>query len=373
MAEQFENVPEPSQKYLNQRQALDYEEHRSDLIEWLQNEGKNPRKYEGYSEEGAENYARRIDQFYRWVWQEYDGYTTAITHEQADEFVDQLAADEVTTHRGEPYCDASKRKWVNAIETLFRWRDQTRGGEEWEPEIEFSDGSHSQPDAFTRDERAALREAVLEYESIPQYDYLSPEERDRWRGYLAQKLGKPKDEVVPDDWNRVNRSWKIPSLIHVSLDAGLRPCEVEEVKTSWLRLQKGELHIPKEESSKNRDEWEVTLNTKTVKIVERWLEQRENKTKYDDTELLWLNRKGNPYNSATLNPLLRDLMEETGIDQTNRKLTWYSIRHSLGTHMTEEGNLAQTKAQLRHKSLDSTLQYTDPSNETVRDTLDNIG
>lgn len=99
----------------------------------------------------------------------------------------------------------------------------------------------------------------------------------------------------------------------------------------------------------------MTLLPKTVKILERWLEQRENKTKYDGRDELWLNRQGNPYNSGSLNTLLGNLCEEAEIDQKNRRMVWYSFRHSLGTHMTDEGNLAQANEQMRHKSLQSTL------------------
>lgn len=371
--EQLENVSEPARKQLNSRQALDYDDHRGDLIEWLKTEGKNPEKYEGYAEQGAENYAHRIDQFYRWVWQTCDGYTTKITHEQADAFVDELAKGAFTTQQDEEYSTTGKRKFVNAVEALFRWRAHTRDDVAWESPTEFKDKTHTPPDEFTKEERRELRDAVLDYDTIPAYNDLSPEERDRWKAYLAQKLEKPKSEVVPADWKEVNLSWKIPSLIYVTLDAGLRPIEVQRANASWLRLQKEELHIPKEESTKNRDHWKVTLGTKTVKTLKRWLEQRQNKTKYDDTDALWLNREGNRYNSASLNRLLDNLLEETDIDRTNRDLVWYSFRHSLGTHMADEGNLPQAKAQMRHKSLKSTLKYADPPKETVQDTLNRIG
>lgn len=371
--EKLTNVSEPARKHLNPRQALDYGEYLGELLEWLKTVGKDPGEYEGYSDDAADNYLSRLDQVHRWVWSEFGGYTTQITHEHADEFVDRLAADAITTRHDEPYSDSSKRKFTNAIDALFRWRSHERGGDEWESPNEFTDQNASPPDEFTRDERRKLREAVLEFDTIPRYNDLSPEERDRWKAHLAQKLEKPKGDVVPADWERVNQSWKIPSLIHVTLDAGLRPCEVERSNRSWFRLEKEELHIPKDESSKNRENWEVTLQSKTVKILRRWFDQRENHTKYDGREAVWLNREGNPYNSANLNRLLDRLLEAAGIDQTYRDLKWYSFRHSLGTHMTDEGNMYQTMEQLRHKSPASTRRYYTPTHEERQDTLNNIG
>lgn len=370
---ELENVSKPSFKQLNPRQALTYDQHVGDLREWLRTQGKNPTESKGYSSDATTNYLHRLDQFYRWVWSDRGGYTTRVTHEMADEYVKSLSNDDITTDTGDAYSESSKRKMKNALEALFRWHAETRDGDPWDSPVTFRDGHHQPADEFTKGERRRLRETALEYDTIPAYNDLSPEERDRWKSYLAQRLGKPKEEVVPDDWDRVNRSWKIPALITVTLDAGLRPCEIEEASTSWLRLEKGELHIPKEDSAKNRGNWKVTLLPETCNMLERWLDQRENHIKYDGRDELWLNRQGNPYNSGSLNTILDNLCEAAGIDTTNRRIVWYSFRHSLGTHMVDDGNLAQAKEQLRHKSLSSTLKYKRPSHDERRDTLNQIG
>lgn len=372
-SEDLEHVPEKTRSLLNPRQALDYDDHRERLIEWLHSEGKDPDQSEGLAEGTARNYASRLDKFYRWVWEEFDGYTTRITPAHADEYVDRLANDELRKGDGTPYSPAHKRKETDALEKLFEWRARKLDGECWEPPVTFSETSSNPPDVFSKAEREKLREAALEIDSIPAYNGLSPEERDRWKAHLAQKLGKPKSEVTPDDWERVNTSWKIPSLVWVALDAGLRPVEIERSRVGWLRLEKGVIHVPKREASKNRDHWEVALSERTVKALERWLDERENYTKYDGRDDIWLNRQGNPYQSRTLNYLLGKLCDAAGIGQENRDLTWYSIRHSTGTYLATEGDLSQAKAQLRHKSVDSTMQYAHPPVEERRNTLDELG
>jgi hypothetical protein len=75
----------------------------------------------------------------------------------------------------------------------------------------------------------------LELQQIPGYNDLSPEGRDRWKGYISMSLGKPKNEVKPADWEKVD-NWKIPSLVKTSIDTGFRPIEVERSKMSWLDL-----------------------------------------------------------------------------------------------------------------------------------------
>nr|WP_233204264.1 hypothetical protein [Halegenticoccus soli] len=116
---------------------------------------------------------------------------------------------------------------------LFKWREHQHGLDEWKPQISFAtrDKTTAPRDYLTREERTAIREAALEYGTVPAYANLSPSERDRWKAYLAQRFEKPKSKVSPEDWEKAN-GWKIPSLVWVSLDADLRPIEVERAVTS---------------------------------------------------------------------------------------------------------------------------------------------
>lgn len=365
-------VPTPSKPYLNRRQRVDYAEFRTSFIEWLETVGRNPDRQRGLAELTVENYAARVDQFCRWVWERFDGYTTAIRPAHADAYLEALVTDELCKGSGEPYAGSTKRKHKDAVSKLFEWRARKRGGSNWETDVTFDEQRTRHADELTIDERRALREGALEYDSLPAYSDQTPEARNRWNAYIAQKLGKPKAKVGPADWARL-ASWKVPSLIWTALDAGLRPVEVERSNLAWLRLEKGALFIPKEEAAKNRDHWEVPLRSRTVTALEHWLEQREQYPKYASSDSIWLNQLGNPYTSGPLNNLLGHLLDETGIDQTNRQITWYSLRHSVGTHMAEKGDLDQAKEQLRHKSIESTLQYTHPSLDVRRDTLDEMG
>jgi site-specific recombinase XerD len=371
--DRLEHVTEPAQEFLNPRQAVDYDSHREGLLHWLKTVGKDPNREKGLAEKTAENYASRLDKFYRRVWERGDGYTTKITHDDAEEYVGQLIRDEITKPNGEPFSTSTKRKDVDALKKLFQWRAATFDEEPWETDVSFNQTTYNHADELSTEERNRLREIVLEYDSIPAYGDVTPEERDRWKAYLAQKLGKPKSEVSPDDWERVNQSWKIPSLVWATLDAGLRSIEVGRARTSWIRVEKATLYIPREESSKNRENWEVAIQDRTANALSRWLEQRTNDPRYDGRDEIWLNRQGNPYNSANLNYLLGNLCEAAGIDQENRKITWYSIRHSVGTYMTSKGNLAEAQEQLRHKSLETTLRYAHPPVEDRRKTLDKMG
>jgi len=166
-------------------------------------------------------------------------------------------------------------------------------------------------DYLTREERTAIRDASLEYGSVPSRDSVHGDERDQWVAYLAQRFEKPKTEVTEADWERANK-WKTPSLVAASLDGGLRPIEVERARTSWVDVDNGVLRIPKEESSKNTEHWIVSLQTQTVEMLDRWLTQRATIEKYDDTDALWLTRRSNPYQTSSLRNLLHRLCEIAG-------------------------------------------------------------
>lgn len=359
-------VTGPSANRLNERQLIDYRAERRDCIEWLLALGKNPDEAEGYARGTVDPRSHRMDIFYRWVWKREGGYTAEITPAHGDAWMQALAREDAST--------AHKSNCQKAAQMLLKWRHYRRGEDEWEPDIRFTGGSTTtQPrDYLTREERTKIREAALEYGSVPAYSDLSPEQRDRWKAYLAQRFEKPKDEVVPTDWKRAN-GWKIPSLTWTSLDSGLRPVEVCRAVTGWVDIDNSLLRIPKEHSAKNRGNWTVSLQDRTAEMLGRWLEQRQTHPMYDDTDALWLTREGNCYGSSALIHVLERLCNLAGIDTENRKMSWYSLRHSTGTYMTREEDLAATQAQLRHRSPQTTMKYDQTPPEERRDALDRMG
>lgn len=108
------SVPNPTKERLTSRQLEDYTEHRVRLIEWMVNLGKSPEKAEGYAEDTVNGHAYRLDQFYRWVWDEEDRYTTQLTHQHADDWMRELAYGDTSQEN-----KSSHRK---AVKMLFRWR-----------------------------------------------------------------------------------------------------------------------------------------------------------------------------------------------------------------------------------------------------------
>lgn len=359
-------VTEPAKKMLNSREQTLYKDHRRDMAEWLDARGKRPADYEGYSSRTVKQTLARLDMFYRWVWNEITGiFTTDITHAHADAFVDWLRRDDDRSN-------ADKKKHVMCLKRLFKWRHHEHDVDLWDTDASFPTRQSNPRDYLDEDERRKIRSAALDYAGVPDFESIETEELDHWKAVLAQRLGKPKHEISPDDWGRAN-SWKIPSLVWVSLDAGLRPAEVEKASVKWFRPKKAVLNIPAKDSVKNRDNWEVTLRRDTADILQKWIDERDQTEDYDDTDLIWLTGQGNPYQTSALSHVINNLAESAGIDTEHRSLSWYSIRHSVGTALASKKGLPEAKRQLRHKSRETTLKYVHPDNEDIRDGLDQMG
>lgn len=357
-------LPAESTTHLNRRESYDYREYRKQLHWWLLHFGKDPERGEGYAEATVRVRAYLIDQFYRWVWEQEGTYTTWVSHEHANDWVDVLVASE----KG----NANKNSSLKAVRTLFKYQHHIHGTDKWSPPFRFYEKGNQPRDYLTKKERRIIRDASLAYGSVPAYHSLSPDARDRWKQYLSQRFEKPKAEVELADWERAN-SWKVPSLVWVSMDAGLRPIEVERSVIRWVDLDNGVLRIPKEQSTKNTENWTVALRPRTTQYLRKWLQERSTYDLYEGSDSIWFTRKGNPYQSASLRYLLHRLCDISGIEYEDHQMSWYTIRHSVGTYMTREEDLAATAAQMRHKSILSTMQYDQAPVEDRRKALERMG
>lgn len=359
-------VSEKAAEFLNPKQEITYREHQRELAEWMLNLGKNPSKADGYSYSTAKTRMNRLDMFYRSVWCEEDRYVQHMTTDHADAWMRELAKKD--------FKESTKNHYQKSVKTLFKWqRDARNRNVEWEPEIEYSDPSTNyQPrDYLTKRDRRKLRQAAMDYGTIPHYNIVTPDERKQWKTYLAQRLQKPKDEISKEDWHRAN-SFKYTSMIHTALDAGLRPIEINRANVSWLDIDNGVLRIPREESSKNRENWIVALKEETVSMLKRWLDERDAREKYDRRDALWLTKRSNRYDKDSFRDVFRRIAQEANLDLENRDLTPYSIRHSTATYVASEEGLAVAAEQCRHKSKRTTEKYEHSSIERQQDAVNNI-
>lgn len=361
----FPLVPEDAAELLSDKQLFDYRNKREKFARWLLVFGKRPESITGYSVHTAKRSMYRVGYFERWAWEQEGEYVAFPTRQNADAYLKDLAYSD--------YSASHKAGCQQALKRYFRWRAHEFDHEEWTPEHTFSTDNTNQPrDYLSIEERQKIRQAALEYGDLPYYQNYTSEERERMKPYIAERVDKPTDLLSRDDWNGLT-SWKFTSLVWTSLDTGLRPVEVNRASTNWVDTDNAVLRIPADESSKNRDNWVVSVREETAEALDKWMQERRHKPLYDDTDALWLTQKGNRYKSQSLRRLIQRLCDRVGIEYGNRKMSWYSIRHSVGTYMTREEDLAAAQAQLRHKSPETTMKYDAAPVSDRRDALDRMG
>ncbi|QLC34337.1 site-specific integrase [Halarchaeum sp. CBA1220] len=348
--------------------------YRGQYAEWLLEEGieEDDGSRVGHSVSGATNLLYRLDQIQRYCHDQFGHNPTAIGPRDAEQFSDALLDDEWLTQTGKERSDDDKRKLLDALEKYFEFLAETEDRETWKARYKPQQTSYESYDDFKLAERFRLREAALEYGSLPAYSKVSAEQRTRIKRYLSQKLGKPMSDITPDDWERNSSGLCEASLIWTALDLGLTPKEVGAATFEWINLSAGTVNIPSDEESKDREDEDLALLPDTVQLLREWRAEREHLDKYDDSNRVWLNRVGNPYSSGPLNRLIRQLCDEAGIETEHRKIAWYSIRHSLGQYLRSVGDLYEANDQLRHGSLETTKVYSDTVVEDRRESLQAI-
>ncbi len=363
---QMKLVPVRARKKLTEKQRFDYEQRREKFIRWLSTFGKNPDAVEGYADSTVKRTAYRACAFEQWVWEERGEYVPRPTRDDLDDYVEHIAYRDVS--------QAHKGRIVSTLKRYWRWREYEYDDQEWEPEHAFPTSNRpTQPrDYLTQEERQEIRQVALEYGTLPWYQQWGRERRESMRPYVADRLDKEPDELTRDDWNGLE-SWKFTSLVWTSLDGGLRPVEVQRATPEWVDVENAVLRIPADESAKNRDNWTVSIREDTAAALGEWLKERAHRLRYEGRDALWLTQKENTYSSRTLGRLIRRLCDKAGIDHENRRMTWYSIRHSVGTYMAREEGLAAAQAQLRHKSIKTTMRYDNAPPDDRRDALDRMG
>lgn len=346
------------------------------FCEWMQERGKDPKAGEGLSDSVTANYIWRLDLIHRALWQELDHDSVLITPAQASAFVGLLKNDEFRTQSGEPYGGNSKRKFVNSLQKYAEWKAREFDADEWaewEPRETFGQSSYDSSDIFDLEEFGRLSEAAKRLNELPEYEEASPEKRDEINAQLAQRLHKPKSRVTPEDWEHEANGAKIPSLVMTAQDLALPPIEIQRATVKWVNLERGVLDIPDEKASKQRESNELSLSPPAQEQLAMWLDEREQYEKYDDTDALWLNDRGNRYTSKTLNDLLERLCDEAGIERDGRKITWYSIRRTAGTYLKEYDSLEMAGDVLRHKPLDTTREhYSEKVREVQRTSVSGV-
>lgn len=340
-----------------------YEEWRLEFSRWAFDRGKDPYFYDGYAKGSMYNILNRVEKFAAWVFQQDDfGFTVDFTEAHLDAYWHYVL------RPNDNQLDSNRREMNNIALVL-----KHQGGEYEIPKSEkvYSKINKTRATGFedflTTRELDAIKTASLRYYSAPAYDTLTEEERDEWAAEIAQRIGKRKMDLTWDE----TTSYKIPSLVYVSRDVGFRPDEVTDSKMSWVRLDDDDdarLQIPKTEDAKEgKNNWRCYLSSESARLLDLWKQERAEDPMYDDSDAIWLNREGNPYNSTSLRRIMGNLMDEADIDSEDREQGWYMIRRGVGTEIANSQGLSAVMSQLRIKRIETARTYVQTDEPSIRE------
>lgn len=144
-------------------------------------------------------------------------------------------------------------------------------------------------------------------------------------------------------------------ILNLSYGCGLRVAELVAVNKEDLYLKENLLIVPKGKFNKRRI---IPITEKVKKEIDFFLSNEvENK---QDKNAVILNNKGDRMQEWTYNSTLKNLLKKIKISEERiKKISIHSLRHSIATHLLENGmELEKVRDFLGHSQLETTEIYT---------------
>ena len=141
-------------------------------------------------------------------------------------------------------------------------------------------------------------------------------------------------------------------ILNLGYGCGLRVSELVAVTKEDIYLKENILIVPKGKFNKRRI---IPLTQRISDDLSQYLEQIQNHQTY-----FIINSKGGKMQEWTYNKMLKKLLQKIKIPQKRiGKITIHSLRHSIATHLLENGmELEKVRDFLGHSQLETTQTYT---------------
>jgi len=160
------------------------------------------------------------------------------------------------------------------------------------------------------------------------------------------------------------------AILSMAYGCGLRVGELVKCNIEDIRLREKILIVPEGKGKKRRV---VPMSSGTVKdLADYYYNEREELTKgrnYKPNEnAFMLHSRGARMQKWTYNYMLKELVERTGNQAIQEKeITIHNLRHSIATHLIEQGiTVEQVRLFLGHSQLETTQVYTHISKRMLK-------
>lgn len=163
------------------------------------------------------------------------------------------------------------------------------------------------------------------------------------------------------------------AILSLAYGCGLRVGELVKCNVEDIRLRKKILIVPQGKGNKRRV---VPMSSGVAKdLANYYYNERDELTKGRDYKpnqnAFMLHSRGGRMQKDTYNKHLKALIERTGnLELKEKQITVHSLRHSIATHLLEQGiAVEQVRMFLGHSQLETTQIYTHISQKQLEDLI----
>ena len=140
---------------------------------------------------------------------------------------------------------------------------------------------------------------------------------------------------------------------------GMRAQELCNLRVSDVNLKNGTIHVKRVKGSLDSIQSLLKVKGNSLfdekKVLETWLDQRP----ADAEDFMFNTQKSNQMHRVTVNVLFKEIAKLAGLPETFGP---HSLKHTCAMRLVKDGaNAFVIRTALGHKSFDSTLAYTRPS------------
>ncbi|MBQ8069195.1 MAG: tyrosine recombinase XerC [Solobacterium sp.] len=153
-------------------------------------------------------------------------------------------------------------------------------------------------------------------------------------------------------------------IIEVMYACGLRVSECASLQVSKIHLSERYLSVIGKESKERM----VPFYGRCAKLIELYLKEARPQFKQEATDILFLNQKGKPLSTRSIQDICAKRGELAGL---SIHVHPHMIRHSFATHLLDNGaDLRVVQELLGHENLSTTQIYTHVTSDRLRAAVD---
>jgi len=156
-------------------------------------------------------------------------------------------------------------------------------------------------------------------------------------------------------------SFKELSLLHLFYSCGLRREEAVRLDLRDVNFRKGLLYVRSGKGGKRRA---VPMTGKVIADMENYIRHEREVAGSKDTEAFMVNKRGTRMSGDSFIRLLKEMLIRA--EMTDREYTLHHLRHSIATHLLENGlSLEEVREFLGHRHIESTQVYVKVSEQQL--------